>query len=757
MQVTDDTEVEPDYKTIEQIGELNTNQRLVYLMEQWSLDWPEIVGKLALNGIFWRLREVTDTEGNRLEYPLLDLSRAKQLGQTGVFIGPEIQEGMKEGQYVTAKFKLSNSDERDKQGNPLLIDIARKTLQALTRIPPEYVYKRVDGSIDLDETLYQNYVEQKQLELSSELRAIEEVIGKLQSQANELKTRNAETEQEIASKHQASLALVAQISSAKIERDNILAEIEDKRARLNEELEKRTADLEGNFDLQKKLYSQELSQLQQTIDDMRSRYNLEDTKLRSQTDELRDYIRSKAERLVQLEFITQAQMDALLPGNRPERDETKNWPIIDKLPGGRSEAITHIQRYLYGKKIVYPRALLENFFALLCTGDLIILSGLSGSGKTNLVKSFAEATGNFSHVIAVKPNWTSSEDLTGYYNPLQRAYLATPFLDAVIAAKRDPDHLHIICLDEMNLARVEYYFADFLSALEERAKKPTIPLYSDEEAGNVLSEFRLFVEILTNAAQGVKLDSLGDFLANEDVTRQLKNKLGVDNGESILQLHARLRRMVGGVLSIPSKLKIPSNVRFVGAVNMDDTTHFLSPKVLDRAHVLQFESPLNYWSLVANEVKGYQFPDTGIRIPTGEFPKRVDYPSFDPDSKDELVEIISGWAKLYLTPIGIEIGVRTIRQSILYRNQLSEVTSADSVDQIALNNLLRQKLLPRFSFDGTKKPRGRTENDCTAVIEAFYKEITGKLPDLEMFSAKTELADLIDRAKANHNIFNYWT
>ncbi len=132
-------------------------------MEQWSLDWPEIVGKLALNGIFWRLREVTDTEGNRLEYPLLDLSRAKQLGQTGVFIGPEIQEGMKEGQYVTAKFKLSSSDERDKQGNPLLIDIARKTLQALTRIPPEYVYKRVDGSIDLDETLYQNYLEQKHL------------------------------------------------------------------------------------------------------------------------------------------------------------------------------------------------------------------------------------------------------------------------------------------------------------------------------------------------------------------------------------------------------------------------------------------------------------------------------------------------------------------------------------------------------------------------------------------------------------------
>jgi len=747
----------PEYKTIEQINELSDKQRLMYLMQQWSLKSPEIVGKLTLQGSFWKLIEVTDTHGTRLEYPLFDLSRVKPLDQAGVFIGSEIQQGVEEGQYVTAKFRLSNSKERDKQGNPLLVDIGRNTLKVLQRIPPEYVYKRVDGSIDLDESLYQNYVEQKQFALGQEHREIEEVIEKLQNQAVELKTRNAETDKDVASKHQESLELAEQLTSAKIERDNILTEMENKRQLLDEEIEKRTADLESNFDLQKELYGQELSQLRETIDDMRSRYNIEDRKLRSQTDELRDYVRSKAERLVQLEFITQTQMDALFPGNRTQRDETMNWPIIDKMPGARSEAITHIQHYLYGKNIVYPRALLENFFALICTGDLIILSGLSGSGKTNLVKSFADATGNVAHIIAVKPNWTSSEDLTGYYNPLQRSYLTTPFLDAVIAAKRDPDHLHIICLDEMNLARVEYYFADFLSALEERAKTPTIPLYSDEEAGNVLSEFRLFVETLTNVAQGLKLDSLGDFLKAEDVMRQLKKMLGIENGESMLQLHARLRRMVGGVLSVPSRLKIPSNVRFVGAVNMDDTTHFLSPKVLDRAHVLQFESPLNYWSLVANEVKGYDLPKTGICIPTEEFPKRVDYPSFDPDSKDELVEIISEWAKLYLTPIGIEIGVRTIRQSILYRNQLSEVTSADSVDQIALNNLLRQKLLPRFSFDGTKKPRGRTENDCTAVLEAFYREITGKLPDLEMFSAKTELADLIDRAKANHNIFNYWT
>ncbi|MCF8004869.1 MAG: AAA family ATPase, partial [Chromatiaceae bacterium] len=154
----------------------------------------------------------------------------------------------------------------------------------------------------------------------------------------------------------------------------------------------------------------------------------------------------------------------------------KGWPVFD---GETPRAIDHIQRYLFGKDIGYPQELLANFHALLCTGDLIILSGLSGSGKTNLVKSYAEATGNEARIVPVKPNWTSAEDLIGFHNPLQRAYATTPFLDALFEAKSDPERLYIVCLDEMNLARVEYYFADFLSRLEDRAD-PSVELYPDD-------------------------------------------------------------------------------------------------------------------------------------------------------------------------------------------------------------------------------------------------------------------------------------
>ncbi|WP_228711462.1 hypothetical protein [Raoultella planticola] len=79
--------------------------------------------------------------------------------------------------------------------------------------------------------------------------------------------------------------------------------------------------------------------------------------------------------------------------------------------------------------------------------------------------------------------------------------MATPFLEALIEAKQNPDIPYFICLDEMNLARVEYYFADFLSKLEERNEQPTIQLYSDDEAAHVLAELKGVVSVISNAQE----------------------------------------------------------------------------------------------------------------------------------------------------------------------------------------------------------------------------------------------------------------
>src|SRR3546814_5824879 len=117
------------------------------------------------------------------------------------------------------------------------------------------------------------------------------------------------------------------------------------------------------------------------------------------------------------------------------------------------------------------------FLALLRTRDLVVLAGDSGSGKTSLVRAAAKAICGTCTIIPVKPNWTGPEDLLGYFNPIERSYQATPFLLALQAASRDPHVPHFICLDEMNLARVEHYFADFLSLLE-RSEEPTSELQS---------------------------------------------------------------------------------------------------------------------------------------------------------------------------------------------------------------------------------------------------------------------------------------
>lgn len=145
-------------------------------------------------------------------------------------------------------------------------------------------------------------------------------------------------------------------------------------------------------------------------------------------------------------------------------------------------------------------------------------------------------------VIAVRPDWTDGRGLLGFYNPLTRRYSTTPFLRLLLEAdaevrraaeEKRPPHPYFAILDEMNLARVEQYFSDFLSALE--SGEPIV-LHDDRqlEDGEVEDE------------------------EDEDAT------------------------------PVPRCLNIPPNLFFTGTVNVDETTHMFSPKVLDRAFVIEF-------------------------------------------------------------------------------------------------------------------------------------------------------------------------
>ncbi|MHB9145725.1 MAG: McrB family protein [Symbiobacteriia bacterium] len=203
------------------------------------------------------------------------------------------------------------------------------------------------------------------------------------------------------------------------------------------------------------------------------------------------------------------------------------------------------------------------FHGALKAKGLVILAGLSGTGKTRLAQEYADLLELDSHhflLEPVRPDWRESSALLGYYNPLTGKYQSTRFLRLLLEAEQEyraersrryyvteegySQYLErrsspfIVVLDEMNLARVEYYFADLLSVMES-----------------------------------------GRFTHGDDA--------GLSRGA--LHLHGRKAEVEDDDgTPIPVELHLPPNVFFVGTVNMDETTFSFSPKVLDRAFTLEF-------------------------------------------------------------------------------------------------------------------------------------------------------------------------
>ncbi len=194
---------------------------------------------------------------------------------------------------------------------------------------------------------------------------------------------------------------------------------------------------------------------------------------------------------------------------------------------------------------------LAQFLLGLYTNQIIILHGAPGMGKTSFVSNIAKALGFEYKIIPVRPNWIDNQDLTGYFNPVEHRYYSTTFLDALCEAKENLEKNYLICLDEMNLAHVEYYFSDVLSSME---SGEAIPLYAKKDWEDALRRLDFILE---------KQD--------ENRVEWLDAKIDQKN------LRERYR----------PEFAIPENVTFIGTLNMDATTNDLSPKVIDRSLVIK--------------------------------------------------------------------------------------------------------------------------------------------------------------------------
>jgi hypothetical protein len=210
------------------------------------------------------------------------------------------------------------------------------------------------------------------------------------------------------------------------------------------------------------------------------------------------------------------------------------------------QLLRHVQDYVRAKGYYFEDELLANFWTCLKANYLTILAGISGTGKSKLPQYMGEALDAKVRLIPVKPNWHDSRDLLGFYNPLTQSFQHTRFLQALLAAKQEEDQrLWIIILDEMNLASVEHYFADFLSLLEQDG-------------------------------DGIEIE-----LDGWDIETWEKTRNHWREQRDVTRLHQTLQ--------LKPPILMPRNVRFVGTVNIDQTTQMLSDKLLDRADVIQFE------------------------------------------------------------------------------------------------------------------------------------------------------------------------
>lgn len=219
--------------------------------------------------------------------------------------------------------------------------------------------------------------------------------------------------------------------------------------------------------------------------------------------------------------------------------------------------IDDIVRFMKSRQFTFSPAFVARFVTSLQSKPFLILSGMSGTGKTKIAQLFAEymirgkngrgAAGKNRDAdnlafLSVRPDWLDHRGLLGMYNPLTEQYEATPLLRIMLRAKENPEQPYFVILDEMNLAKVEYYFSDFLSCLESRRIS---------DSGDVLQE-------------AVQLHNCHD----------LEKAVTIVDGN-----HKRYE--------VPPSMEIPLNLYFIGTVNIDETTYMFSPKVLDRANVLE--------------------------------------------------------------------------------------------------------------------------------------------------------------------------
>ena len=371
-----------------------------------------------------------------------------------------------------------------------------------------------------------------------------------------------------------------------------------------------------------------------------------------------------------------------------------------------------------------------NYLTAIRTKPFILLAGISGTGKSRIVRKLAQATddidvfvndedrwkcsrpANF-ELIQVKPNWHNSMDVVGFQSNIPAPhYEFTPFIDFVVKAWCHENTPFFLCLDEMNLAPVEEYFAEFLSAIESRSigengEFETDPIikpfdsFGKEQSGDMMNHF----------------EDMG-FDIPSDVEHRLRTK----------------------------GLTLPKNLIVMGTVNMDETTFSFSRKVLDRA-----------MSIEMNEVDydGFIEGTTEYNIPklTEQNSLFVNHPISAQEVKEGIesqtvMDFLKGVNDI-LEGTPFKLGYRAANEAILYV-AADKVVGADNL-KAALDDFTLMKILSRIEGDDSKL----VTKDGDKLLEKLNNYFANVFDTKETSKSLAKLDNMIKTLKRDHFV-SFW-
>jgi len=516
------------------------------------------------------------------------------------------------------------------------------------------------------------------LQKQEEVEELKERVGQLNQQAAELElfrsTYDAlkRDEETLSAKK---LHLEAESWRLQQECDRIQAEIEQSATRAQQadslriEIEKLEADKRNKIAELKRIKSQidqlesEKSILEAEIISKNRMIAAQELKLR----ELEEKIRQAKNDLEEAQSGIKQAFQALEEKVKVDAHQPRTF-------NSEKEFLSGFKQYLAAKGLVFPERIVNAFHTSLKVQDisaLVILAGISGTGKSELPQAYAEFIGAPLVMLPVQPRWDSPQDLQGFYNYIEKKYKPTPLMQYLYQHERQNDlkgRMVMVLLDEMNLAKVEYYFSDFLSKLETRRNKKT---YLEIDAGS-------------------------------------------------LKLAAEQKQVL-----------IPEQFLFVGTMNEDETTQSLSDKVLDRANVLTFGKPHELKLRDGKQAK----PPTPTEYVTWEaFSQVWTKKASNTSATTELVKKYVDRANEIMDSLGRPFAHRVFQAFAKYVANYPNADQDETIAKLAIADQFGQKLLPKLRGVMTEDNREDLnkmqsllqELGDNALNQAFEKAMAGQ-------------------------------